>query len=127
MVVKGADLATDVLLGVAAGTKPRSMLLSARCIGPTRQPTPPPTRPTRRVSGGSIAKASCPAFSQTVTEKAAYTGVTNIQRLQLLAKTFGDQQPTQAYKLAASLMYADQNKLAGDATINTWSGQVRWI
>ncbi len=74
--------------------------------------------------GGTINKANCPSFSQTVTTKTAYVKLSEVQRMQSLAKMFGDAQPTQAYKLAASLMYADQNKLAGDATINQWNGEV---
>jgi hypothetical protein len=76
------------------------------------------------VVGGTINKANCPSFSQTVTTKSSFSKVTDIQRMQQLSKTLGDAQSTQAYKLAASLMYADQNKLAGDATINQWNGQV---
>ncbi len=78
----------------------------------------------RRAVGGMINKASCPTFSHTFTTKTAYVKLSEIQRMQALARMFGTAQPTQAYKLAASLVYADQNKLAGDATINQWNGEV---
>jgi hypothetical protein len=77
------------------------------------------------VQGGSVSKASCPAFKQTVTKTTSYTKISKVQRLQQLAEAFGDTQGTQTYKLAASLMYAGQAKLdTGGTSTNTWSSNV---
>jgi hypothetical protein len=79
----------------------------------------------RRASGGGITKASCPTFQKQVTVKTSYTKITSLQRLQQLAKSFGDQQSTQAYKLATSLVYAGEGKLdSGEARAMVWNGQV---
>ncbi len=75
--------------------------------------------------GGSIAKASCPSFSRVVTVKTTFTRISNLHRLQQLAKSLGDSHSTQAYKLAASLTYTGQQRLAtGGVAVNTWSSQV---
>jgi hypothetical protein len=59
----------------------------------------------------------------------AYQKLSTVQRLHQLAQSLGSAQGTQAYTLAASLLYAGQKKLdSGDVSTNTWSGQVGiWI
>ena len=79
----------------------------------------------RRAVNGQITKAACPAFSQTVTRKTTYSRSSDVQRLQALARSLSATQGTQAYKVAASLMYAGQKQLdSGDVSTNVWSGQV---
>jgi hypothetical protein len=78
-----------------------------------------------RVRGGSVNKAYCPAFTRTVPEKAAYKNAANLQRLLKVLELAGELQSTQAYTLAASLVYDGQQQLkSGNAATDTWSDEV---
>jgi hypothetical protein len=81
--------------------------------------------PARRVQGGSVTKATCPAFSQTVTTRTTYTKLSKVQRLQQFAASLGEVQAAHTYKMAAALTFTGQQGLAeGGISTNTWRGQV---